>query len=203
MLAADGFVVFTLDNRGTGYRGVAFDAPLFRRLGHVEVTDQLTGVQFLRSLPYVDENRIGILGWSYGGYMTLMCMFQAPDVFAAGVSGAPVTDWTLYDTHYTERYLGTPQRNPEGYQASSVFPYVGNLNGPLLVIHGMADDNVLFTNSTKLMKTLQEDGRPFDVMTYPGSKHALLRVPASGRHGYRQILRFFNTHLKDSAEGAD
>ena len=127
VLASNGFVVFTIDNRGTGYRGVEFDAPLYRRLGHVEVADQLTGIEYLRSLPYVDADRIGVFGWSYGGYMALMCMFQAPEVFAAGVSGAPVTDWTLYDTHYTERFLGTPQGNPDGYESSSVFPYVENL----------------------------------------------------------------------------
>jgi dipeptidyl-peptidase-4 len=104
----------------------------------------MVGVQHLRSQDFVDPDRIGIWGWSYGGYMTLMNLFKQPDVFAAGVSGAPVTDWALYDTHYTERYLGTPQDNPEGYDASGVFPYAGNLDAPLLLIHGMADDNVLF-----------------------------------------------------------
>jgi dipeptidyl-peptidase-4 len=196
ILARRGFVVFTVDNRGTGFRGTAFDAPLYRHMGKVEVADQLVGVDYLRSLDFVDPDRIGIWGWSYGGYMTLMSLFKHPDVFAAGVSGAPVTDWTLYDTHYTERYLGTPQNNAEGYEASGVFPYVGNLAAPLLLIHGMADDNVLFTNSTKLMKSLQDEGRPFDVMTYPGSKHGLTRVPATGEHAYAHILRFFRQHLK-------
>ena len=167
-----------------------------RRLGHVEVADQLAGIEYLRSLPYVDADRIGVFGWSYGGYMALMCMFQAPEAFAAGVSGAPVTDWTLYDTHYTERYMGTPQDNAEGYEAASAFPYVEQLDRPLLIMHGMADDNVLFTNSTKLFKALQDAGKDFDVMAYPGSKHALLRVPNTGRHGYAKILRFFDTHLK-------
>jgi dipeptidyl-peptidase-4 len=196
VLASNGFVVFTIDNRGTGYRGVEFDAPLYRRLGHVEVADQLTGIEYLRSLPYVDADRIGVFGWSYGGYMALMCMFQAPEVFAAGVSGAPVTDWTLYDTHYTERFLGTPRGNPDGYESSSVFPYVENLTGPLLVIHGMADDNVLFTNSTKLFKSLQDGGRDFDMMTYPGSKHGLMRITSTGKHASAQILRFFRQHLQ-------
>lgn len=196
ILARHGFIVFTIDNRGTGFRGTAFDAPLYRHMGRVEVADQLVGVDYLRSLDFVDPKRIGIWGWSYGGYMTLMSLFKHPDVFAAGVSGAPVTDWTLYDTHYTERYLGTPQNNAEGYEASGVFPYVGNLAAPLLLIHGMADDNVLFTNSTKLMKSLQDEGRPFDVMTYPGSKHGLTRVPATGEHAYAHILRFFRQHLK-------
>ena len=196
ILARHGFIVFTIDNRGTGFRGTAFDAPLYRHMGKVETADQLVGVDYLRSLDFVDPDRIGIWGWSYGGYMTLMSLFKHPDVFAAGVSGAPVTDWTLYDTHYTERYLGTPQNNAEGYEASGVFPYVGNLAAPLLLIHGMADDNVLFTNSTKLMKSLQDEGRPFDVMTYPGSKHGLTRVPATGEHAYAHILRFFRQHLQ-------
>jgi len=196
ILARRGFIVFTVDNRGTGFRGTAFDAPLYRHMGKVEVADQMVGVEYLKSLDFVDPDRIGIWGWSYGGYMTLMSLFKQPDVFAAGVSGAPVTDWALYDTHYTERYLGTPQNNAEGYEVSGVFPYAENLATPLLLIHGMADDNVLFTNSTKLMKTLQDEGRPFDVMTYPGSKHGLTRVPATGQHAYSHILRFFQQHLE-------
>ena len=196
ILARHGFIVFTVDNRGTGFRGTAFDAPLYRHMGKVEVADQVVGVDYLKSLDFVDPDRIGIWGWSYGGYMTLMSLFKQPDVFAAGVSGAPVTDWTLYDTHYTERYLGTPQNNPEGYEASGVFPYAKDLASPLLLVHGMADDNVLFTNSTKLMKVLQDDGRPFDLMTYPGSKHGLMRVPATGQHVFSHILRFFERHLE-------
>ncbi len=196
ILAREGFIVFTIDNRGTGFRGTAFDAPIFRRMGDIEVRDQMVGANYLKSLDFVDPARIGVWGWSYGGYMTLMSLFKQPDVFAAGVSGAPVTDWTLYDTHYTERYLGTPQGNPEGYEASGVFPYAKDLAAPLLLIHGMADDNVLFTNSTKLMKALQDDGRPFDVMTYPGSKHGLMRVPATGQHVFAHILRFFRQHLE-------
>jgi dipeptidyl-peptidase-4 len=196
ILARDGFIVFTVDNRGTGFRGTAFDAPIYHRMGEVEVRDQIAGVGYLKSLDFVDPERIGVWGWSYGGYMTLMSLFTQPEVFAAGVSGAPVTDWTLYDTHYTERYLGTPQGNPDGYEASGVFPYAKDLAAPLLLIHGMADDNVLFTNSTKLMKALQDDGRPFDVMTYPGSKHGLMRVPATGQHVFAHILRFFRQHLE-------
>ncbi|MDH3431720.1 MAG: S9 family peptidase [Gammaproteobacteria bacterium] len=196
VLVNNGFIVFSLDNRGTGFRGTRFDAPLYRQMGQIEVIDQVVGANFLKSLDYVDADRIGVFGWSYGGYMALMCMMQAPEVFAAGVSGAPVTDWALYDTHYTERYLGTPQDNADGYAASSVFPYVQDLAGPLLIIHGMADDNVLFSNSTKLFDALQEQQREFDMMTYPGSKHALLRVPSTGKHGYSKILRFFELHLQ-------
>jgi len=196
ILARNGYIVFTLDNRGTSYRGVAFDAPIHRRMGHVEVEDQMVGVDYLRSLDYVDADRIGVWGWSYGGYMTLMCLLLEPEAFAVGVSGAPVTDWALYDTHYTERYLGTPQDNADGYLASSVFPYVENLAAPLLLVHGMADDNVLYTHSTKLYKALQDAGKPFDIMAYPGSKHGLSRVPETGSHFYAQLLRYLDAHLK-------
>ncbi len=159
----------------------------------------MSGVEFLRSLPFVDPERIGIFGWSYGGYMALMAMMQAPDAFAAGVSGAPVTDWRLYDTHYTERYLGDPREVPEIYDAASVFSYAEGLAGPLLIIHGMADDNVLFSNSTRLFKTLQDLDKAFDVMTYPGSKHSLLRHRNSGTHAYHAIQRFFDTYIGDPA----
>ena len=156
------------------------------RMGHVEVQDQVKGVEFLRSLPFVDGKRIGIFGWSYGGYMTLMCLMQAPDAFAAGVAGAPVTDWALYDTHYTERYLSTPRPNPEGYRQSNVLEYAKDLKRPLLLVHGMADDNVLFAHSTALMKKLQDLQKPFDLMTYPGGKHGLIRQSGPGLHAHRE-----------------
>jgi dipeptidyl-peptidase-4 len=196
-LAQNGYVVFTLDNRGSGSRGVRFETALFHHLGSVEVEDQVTGVSFLRTLPYVDPARIGVFGWSYGGYMALMCMMQAPDVFAAGVSGAPVTDWKLYDTHYTERFMGTPQSNPDGYARSSVMDYAEDLKGPLLIMHGMADDNVLFTNSTTLFKKLQDLNTPFEIMTYPGSKHGLLRHAETGPHAYMTVKRFFDRTIGD------
>lgn len=195
VLTRAGYIVFQLDNRGTASRGTAFQSPIHERLGDVEVTDQVTGARWLATQSFVDPARIGVWGWSYGGYMTLMLMFRAPEVFAAGVSGAPVTDWTLYDTHYTERYLDKPAANAAGYEASSVLPYAKDLRGPLLVIHGMADDNVLFLNSTKLFKRLQDLGKPFDVMVYPGAKHGLLRQH-DGRHAYATILRYFDDHLK-------
>ena len=197
-LAQNGYIVFTLDNRGSGWRGVEFETALYRHLGSVEVEDQVAGANFLKSLPYVDPARIGVFGWSYGGYMALMCMMQAPDVFAAGVAGAPVTDWRLYDTHYTERFMGTPQSNPEAYAKSSVLYYAEDLKGPLLIMHGMADDNVLFTHSTTLFKKLQDLNEPFEIMTYPGGKHGLLRNPDMGLHGYTTVKRFFDRTIGDS-----
>jgi dipeptidyl-peptidase 4 len=168
-------------------------------MASVEVEDQVTGVQFLKSLPFVDPARIGVFGWSYGGYMALMCMMQAPDEFAAGVSGAPVTDWRLYDTHYTERYMGKPDENVTGYKNGDVLTYAEKLSGPLLIMHGMADDNVLFTNSTTLFKKLQDLNKPFDMMTYPGSKHGLLRIASTGPHAYETIVRFLDAHLADAS----
>lgn len=194
-LAQSGYVVFTLDNRGTAFRGVQFASATFHRLGTVEVEDQVTGVEFLRSLPYLDPARIGVWGWSYGGYMALMSMMQAPDYFAVGVAGAPVTDFRLYDTNYTERYMGTPAENRAGYEASSVMTHAAGLRGPLLIMHGMADDNVLFTNSTALFKRLQDLDRPFEVMPYPGGKHGLLRHADMGPHAYMTVKRFFDENL--------
>ena len=196
ILAQRGYVVFTLDNRGSGFRGTQFETALHRRMGSVEVEDQVRGVDFLRTLPYVDAARVGVFGWSYGGYMALMCMMRAPEHFAAGVAGAPVTDWSLYDTHYTERYMQTPASNPEGYRDGNVMSHAANLRGPLLIMHGMADDNVLFTHSTALFKQLQDLRKPFDVMPYPGSKHGLLRFGSTGPHSYETITRFFDEHLQ-------
>jgi dipeptidyl-peptidase 4 len=194
ILTRAGYVVFTLDNRGSAFRGTAFQAPIHRKMGDVEVKDQVQGAHWLGSQSFVDPQRIGVWGWSYGGYMTLNLMFKAPDVFRAGVSGAPVTDFALYDTHYTERYLDRQQDNAAGYAATSVLPYAKDLKGNLLIMHGMADDNVLFLNSTKLFRKLQDLSKPFDVMVYPGAKHGLMRQN-DGRHGYKMIKRFFDENL--------
>jgi dipeptidyl-peptidase-4 len=194
ILTRAGYVVFQLDNRGSAYRGTAFQSPIHLELGTVEMQDQVQGARWLAAQAFVDPARLGVWGWSYGGYMTLMLMFRAPELFRAGVAGAPVTDWRLYDTHYTERYLGRPQDNAAGYEASSALPYAKGLKSPLLVIHGMADDNVLFLNSTKLFRALQDLNEPFDVMVYPGGKHGLMRQH-DGRHGYAMMKRFFDQHL--------
>ncbi|WP_105169033.1 S9 family peptidase [Pseudoalteromonas sp. T1lg23B] len=193
-MAQQGYVIFQLDNRGSYNRGKRFEDPIYKKLGVVEVTDQIRGVEFLRSLDYVDPQRIGIYGHSYGGYMALMTMFKAPEYFKAGVSGAPVTDWTLYDTHYTERYLGHPKDNAQGYKQSAVFDYADGLQGPLMIYHGMADDNVLFTHATKLFKQLQDNMQPFEMMTYPGSKHSL-RGKKVQTHLHQTITNFFDRHF--------
>jgi dipeptidyl-peptidase-4 len=197
-MAQRGYAIFSLDNRGSGNRGTAFEFPLYHEFGDIELRDQLAGVDFLKQLGWVDAKRIGIFGWSYGGYMTLIALMKAPGVFAAGVSVAPVTDWRLYDTHYTERYLGAPAENEKGYHESNVFPYVDGLSGDLLIVHGMADDNVLFTHSTKLFQDLQEKQIPFEMMNYPGHKHSIsgtnVRI-----HLYEAMDAFFDRTLGANA----
>jgi dipeptidyl-peptidase-4 len=194
LLAHAGFVVLELDNRGMGRRGHAFTAALHRQMAGVEVADQLVGVNYLRSLPYVDGQRIGVFGWSYGGYMTLMSMLQAPDVYRAGVAVAPVTDWALYDTHYTERYMGHPEENAKGYERSKVMTHVDQLRGHLLLVHGMADDNVLFQHSVLLMDALQQESIPFEMMAYPGKKHGINGKPAR-IHLFNMIIAHLRRHL--------
>ncbi|QCO68574.1 S9 family peptidase [Luteimonas yindakuii] len=182
-LAQQGYVVFSLDNRGTPRRGKAFGGSLYRRQGTVEIDDQLAGIEWLRAQPWVDADRIGVHGWSNGGYMTLLLLAKAPDAYACGIAGAPVADWALYDTHYTERYMHLPEDNPDGYREASVFTHAGNIRpGALLLVHGMADDNVLFSNSTQLMGQLQQAGIPFELMTYPGAKHGLRGADALHRY---------------------
>ncbi len=195
LMASKGFIVFSLDNRGSWNRGKKFEDPIYRKLGDVELVDQVKGVEFLKTLPYVDADKVGMFGWSYGGYMTIMAMFKEPEIFKVGVSVAPVTDWYLYDTHYTERYLDHPKNNKEGYEASNVFPYLDGLKGDLMIIHGMADDNVLFTNSTKLYKALQDANKPFDQMNYPGSKHSIWGKKTR-THVFNTITDYFEKHLK-------
>ncbi len=194
-LAAKGYIIFTVDNRGSAHRGRIFEEPLYRRLAHAEVRDQLQGVSYLKTLDYIDPARLGLFGWSYGGYMTLMTLMQSPGTFSAGVSGAPVTDWRLYDTHYTERYLGDPVANEKGYDQSSVLSYTDALADPLMIIHGMADDNVTFQNSTSLISDLQRKNKPFEVMVYPGETHSI-RDKALSKHLYNTIFNFLDRHLK-------
>jgi dipeptidyl-peptidase-4 len=200
LFAQRGYVYFTLDNRGSYYRGREFEGHIQRAMGSVEVEDQLVGLDFLQSLEFVDADNIGMWGWSYGGYMTLMTTLQAPGRYAAGVSGAPVTDWTLYDTAYTERYMDHPDANFEGYQQSSVFAHLDGYETPLLLVHGMADDNVIFANSVRLYAELQEQGSQFEMMTYPGQRHGV-RGEARQIHLWTGIFDFFDRHLKDDDEG--
>jgi dipeptidyl-peptidase 4 len=174
VLAQKGYIIFTLDNRGSWGRGHAFETPIYHQMAKVELQDQLAGVKYLKSLGYVDPARIGITGGSYGGYMTLEALFNAPDVFKAGISDAPVTDWKLYDTIYTERYMGKPQDNADGYKNSSPVNQAGNLKGKLMLVHGTGDDNVHFANSVALLNALIDSGQfPDQLMVFPGRGHGI------------------------------
>ena len=149
-----GFLVFILDNRGSAGRGLQFEAPIRWDMGNVEVADQVDGVRWLVEQGLADRNRVGVYGWSYGGYMALMCLARAPETFHAAVAGAPVSAWDGYDTFYTERYMGLPQENAEGYRASSVMEHVANIRGRLLLVHGLIDENVHFRHTARLINAL-------------------------------------------------
>ncbi|MFM7274684.1 MAG: DPP IV N-terminal domain-containing protein, partial [Gammaproteobacteria bacterium] len=184
-----GFVYFQLDNRGSGNRGVAFAAALHHAMGAVEVEDQLAGARHLQTLPFVDPKRIVTYGWSYGGYLTVKMLQANPGVYAAGIAGAPVTAWELYDTHYTERYLGDPKTQPEVYARSNALADADKIRDPLLIIHGMADDNVVFEHSSALIAKLQAGATPFEMMLYPGHTHRITG-PQIGKHLYETMFGF-------------
>lgn len=196
LLVDKGYVVFRLDNRGASNRGKAFEDVLYQSMGIPEVADQAKGTEWLASQPFVDADRIAVQGWSYGGYMVLMMMGQNPDLYTAGIAGAPVTDWRTYDTAYTERYMGDPRIVTDAYDASSPMTYVENIqDDSLLIIHGMADDNVIFQNTIDYMAALQKQGTSFELMTYPGEKHGF-RARTNRIHRDNLNLDFFERKLK-------
>ena len=188
-----GYIFFQIDNRGSENRGVKFGSTLYRAMGSVEVEDQKAGAQFLKSLPYVDGAKIATYGWSYGGYMTIKMLQADPGLYAAGISGAPVTKWELYDTHYTERYLGDPNKEPQVYAKANALDDAGKIRDPLLLIHGMADDNVVFENSSMLISRLQAQAVPFEMMLYPGYTHRV-GGPKVGVHLWETIFAFLKRH---------
>ncbi len=188
-----GYIYFALDGRGTANRGVDFEQPIYRAMGGIEVEDQKRGAQFLKTLRFVDPEKIAIYGWSYGGYMTLKQLEADPGLYAAGISGAPVTKWELYDTHYTERFMGDPRTVPEAYEKASAIPEATGISDPLLLIHGMADDNVVFENSSELISVLQEGNVPFEMMLYPGYTHRV-SGPSISPHMWNSIFRFLEAH---------
>ncbi|GAB5350950.1 S9 family peptidase [Qipengyuania sp. 483] len=188
-----GYIWFALDNRGSANRGVAFEQPIYRAMGTVEVRDQKAGADYLKTLDFVDPEKIAIDGWSYGGYMTLKQLQADPGLYAAGISGAPVTRWELYDTHYTERFMGTPQADAAAYEAASAIPNAAKIVDPLLLIHGMADDNVVFENATEIISAMQEANVPFEMMLYPGYTHRVSGEQISP-HRYNTVFRFLEHH---------
>ena len=187
-----GWVYFQIDNRGSYNRGKAFEDQIYHAMGTVEVQDQATAARWLQKQPFVDPKKVAINGWSYGGYMTLKMLATAPKgLYAAGVAGAPVTKWELYDTHYTERYLGNPATDPRPYQTSDALADALKIKEPFLLLHGMSDDNVVFQNSSMLANELQEADRPFDMMFYVGQTHG---IAGEGRqtHVQKTIERFLD-----------
>lgn len=192
-LAQQGYVIFVIDNQSASYRNTKDVWPIHLNLAKHELDDILSGVDWLKNQGWVDSNRIGIWGWSYGGYMTLYAMTHS-NAFKAGIAGAPVTDWKNYDAIYTERYMGLPQENPEGYRMSSVLPQAGNLQGRLLLIHGSIDDNVHLNNSMQFVHELQNQGKQFDLMLYPAARHSV-RDPKQAAHLRRMMLDFMLKNL--------
>ncbi|MCK5840242.1 MAG: DPP IV N-terminal domain-containing protein, partial [Bacteroidales bacterium] len=172
-MAQQGFIVFTLDNRGTSNRGIDFEQAIFRNLGSAEVEDQIAGIDYLKTLNFIDPDHIGVNGWSYGGFMTISLMLQHPDVFKVGACGGPVTDWKYYEVMYGERYMDTPETNPEGYEHSSLLDKAENLEGKLLIIHGTEDPTVVWQQSLQFIKSCIEAGVQVDYFVYPGHGHGV------------------------------
>jgi dipeptidyl-peptidase-4 len=173
MLAEKGYLVFMVDNRGTGARGKAFKSVIYKDLGKWEVHDQIEGVKFLSTLPFVDRTRIGIWGWSYGGYIASLSILNGAEYFKTAIAVAPVTHWKFYDNIYTERYMGTPSGNPEGYTNSAPLHHTDKLKGNFLLVHGTADDNVHFQNAVTLVSALQQSNKQFRTMFYPNKNHGI------------------------------
>ena len=193
-MAQKGFIIFVLDNRGSAGRGHVFEEPIHFRLGAQELADQRDGVAYLKSQPYVDPDRIGIWGWSYGGHMTLHAMFEAAGDFKAGFAGGPVTDWHFYDTIYTERYLGLLPQREESYRESSPIQHVEGLKGKLLIAHGTGDDNVHFSNTLSVLNALIEAGKYPEVMPFPGRGHGV-SDPSARVVLMRRVAQFFQDNL--------
>lgn len=192
-IVAKGYIYFEIDNRGSANRGVDFESQIWQAMGTVEVDDQIAGADYLKSLPFVDAQKIATYGWSYGGYMTLKMLEAHPGTFAAGISGAPVTKWELYDTHYTERYMGDPRLVAAAYKASNAIDKSDAIRDPLLLIHGLSDDNVVFENSSALIAKMQNEATPFEMMLYPGHTHRV-GGPKVSVHLWNTIFAFLARH---------
>jgi dipeptidyl-peptidase-4 len=170
-MAEQGYIIFTLDNRGSGNRGFAFESQIHRQLGTVEIEDQMAGVNFLNSLPFIDNKRMSVHGWSFGGFMTTSLMLRKPGVYTTGVAGGPVTDWKYYEIMYGERYMDQPDENEKGYSEASLLNKTENLEGKLLLIHGSSDDVVVMQHNLKLVQRFIESEKQIDFFPYPMHKH--------------------------------
>ncbi len=193
-MAQNGYIIFTMDGRGSSNRGLKFEQAVFRNLGTTEMNDQMKGVEYLKSLPYVDSERMGIHGWSFGGFMTTSFMLRKPDVFKAGVAGGPVIDWSMYEIMYGERYMDTPQENPQGYATANLLDKVQNLKGKLLMIHGAQDDVVVWQHSVKFIKSAVDNGVQLDYFVYPGHPHNV--IGKDRVHLMQKVTDYFDQNLK-------
>ncbi len=194
MLAQKGYIIASVDNRGTGARGRDFKNCTYKQLGHLELIDQIEAAKYLGSLPYVDRQRIGIWGWSYGGYMSSLCISKGSDVFKLAIAVAPVTNWRFYDTIYTERYLQTPAENTKGYDDNSPINFVNRIKGKFLLVHGIADDNVHFQNSVEMINAMIKNNVQFDLSIYPNRNHSIYGGNAR-LHLYTKMTNFIINNL--------
>ena len=193
-LAQQGYVVFTLDNRGTDNRGFEFESCTHRQLGTIEMADQMEGVKFLQSLPYVDQKRMGVEGWSFGGFMTITMKLAHPEIFQVGCAGGPVIDWKWYEVMYGERYMDTPQENPDGYAKASLLGKAKDLQGRLLVIHGAEDNTVVWQNSIEFIDACIKAGKQVDYFIYPHHEHNVMGYDRL--HLYEKMFDYYETFLK-------
>lgn len=193
-MAQRGYLLFIVDNRGSEYRGFDFESCTHRHLGDLEMADQMEGVKFLKSLPYVDGDRIGVHGWSYGGYMTTNLMCSYPDAFKVGVAGGPVIDWKFYEVMYGERYMDSPQENPEGYASSSLLPKAKNLKGRLQIIVGYNDPTCVLQHNLSFLRACEDTGTQPDYFVYPGDGHNMMGHDMV--HLHERITRYFDDYLK-------
>jgi dipeptidyl-peptidase 4 len=194
-LAQQGYIIACVDNRGTGGRGEEFKKMTYLQLGHYETIDQIEAAKYLGKLPYADSSRIGIFGWSYGGYMSSLCLLKGNDVFNSAIAVAPVTNWKWYDTIYTERYMRDEKENSKGYEDNSPVNFVDRLTGNYLLVHGSSDDNVHFQNSAEMSAALIKANKQFDTYYYPNRNHGIYGDNAR-RHLYTKMTDFMNEHLK-------
>jgi dipeptidyl-peptidase-4 len=193
-LANKGYIVVSVDNRGTGARGRDFRTSTYQQLGKLEIEDQISAARYLGRQSYVDEDRIGIWGWSYGGYMSSLGITKGKDVFKLAIAVAPVTNWRFYDSIYTERYMRTPQENPGGYDDNSPTTHVGELEGHYLLVHGSADDNVHFQNTTRMISALVDADKQFDLFVYPDKNHGIYGGNTR-YHLYTKMTNFITENL--------
>jgi dipeptidyl-peptidase-4 len=195
MLAQKGYIIACIDGRGTGLKGRDFKKVTYKELGKYEIEDQIDAAKELGKLDYIDQDRIGIWGWSYGGYMSSLAITKGADVFKMAIAVAPVTSWRFYDTVYTERYMQTPQENASGYDENSPINHVEKLKGAYMLIHGSGDDNVHVQNTTRMVNALVEANKQFDLFIYPDKAHSIFKGKNTRLHLYNKMTAFIDAHL--------